>query len=168
MNSDYQSRELLTEFPKIDWQSLTTSTLHRKKIENAALFLPSTMTRRVPYTCTLHVGKILFMLIQIFSTERGIIDRDPGIWLTVLQYSLLLSLTALFYFITFISDLNGCDNEIIGSWKTEEINIPSSSAREARLFSTNTQATQWREGIIIGFYHFKMFIHCVQMFIFLS
>ena len=43
-------------------------------------------------------------------------------------------------------DPNGCDNESIGSGETEEI---GSSARDARLFSTNTQATQWREGKLI-------------------
>ena len=46
-------------------------------------------------------------------------------------------------------DPNGCDNESIGSGETEKISTPRSSAQDARLFSTNTQATQWREGKLI-------------------
>jgi len=42
-------------------------------------------------------------------------------------------------------DPDGCDNESIASWETEEIGSSSSLARKARLFSANTQTTQWRE-----------------------
>ena len=72
-------------------------------------------------------------------------------------YSFLLSLTTL-YFILLTADPYGCDNESIASGETEEIGSSSYFACEARLFSANTQTTQWREGMLV-FYGVQVFVY---------
>lgn len=62
------------------------------------------------------------------------------------------------YFIQ-VTDPNGYDNESIGSGETEEIGSSSSFAGEARLFSANTQTTQWCEGMLFSVYDFQVFVY---------